>query len=387
MEALEQHYGSPRLEYQFDNFRQNALMVQPVRMGEVFRGTLEDATNIDVLLNANAVEIDVDETGEQATGVQIRTLSGRASTIAASNVVVAAGGIENPRLLLSSTKVHQDGIGNANDLVGRYFADHINIEPGMLVPEDPGVDLDLYQRRNINPACETVVWHELTPETQEQHELIPASVRLMSVDDALSGPGATSLKQIKRDLSRGGMPNDLSGHVLTVLGDIEPMAGYAAKHLWYGHAPVSKVNYEMSLAPAPNRESRVYLGDETDALGMRRVVLDWKLSDVDFRTIRWAATSFADQAAANGFGRSKLELSDEYLSENVRYTWHHMCTTRMSASPGDGVVDGDCRIHGMTNLYLAGSSVFTTSGWGSPTFLIVALAQRLADHLERRLAA
>ena len=59
-----------------------------------------------------------------------------------------------------------------------------------------------------------------------------------------------------------------------------------------------------------------------------------------------------------------------------------MGTTRMSADPAQGVVDADCRVHGMANLYVAGSSVFPTCGSANPTLTIVALALRLAAHLK-----
>ena len=65
-------------------------------------------------------------------------------------------------------------------------------------------------------------------------------------------------------------------------------------------------------------------------------------------------------------------------------SWHHMGTTRMSSSPHRGVVDPDCRVHGIDNLSVAGSSVFPTASSGSPTLTIVALALRLAQHLERQ---
>ena len=62
---------------------------------------------------------------------------------------------------------------------------------------------------------------------------------------------------------------------------------------------------------------------------------------------------------------------------------HPMGTTRMSGSPATGVVDSNCRVHGVSNLYVAGSSVFPTGGHANPTLLIIALAARLADHIQR----
>jgi choline dehydrogenase-like flavoprotein len=69
------------------------------------------------------------------------------------------------------------------------------------------------------------------------------------------------------------------------------------------------------------------------------------------------------------------------------FFWHHMGTTRMADDPAAGVVDADCRVHGVSNLFVAGSSVFTTGGIGAPTLTIVALALRLANHLRGKLTA
>jgi len=381
------YYGAPRLNYTPEHFQENALTISPVRMGERFLDALKDAAHIDVLLHANVMEVETDTLGEEARGVRIRSLSGPDVTVQAKFVVLAAGGLENVRLLLCSDSTLPEGLGNRHGLVGRFFADHINIVPGELVPFNPATDLSLYQRRNMTPDVESVVWHELTPAAQQEAELIPASVRLMSRNASLNNPGGRSLRSVLKDLSRKRVPADLGTHLMNIATDIEPIGVHGARYLWYGTSPLSMAVYEMSLAPAPNPDSRVSLTDTRDALGMRRLKLDWRLSEIDFRTIRWAATAFADAAAANGLGRSRLELEDDTLSENARWTWHHMCTTRMSASPRNGVVDSDCRIHGMKNLYVAGSSVFSTAGWGTPTFLIVALAQRLGDHLKKRLEA
>jgi choline dehydrogenase-like flavoprotein len=71
---------------------------------------------------------------------------------------------------------------------------------------------------------------------------------------------------------------------------------------------------------------------------------------------------------------------------NVSPGGHHMGTTRMGADPKTSVVDKDCRTHQVTNLYIAGSSVFPTAGDSNPTLTIVALAHRLADTLKKAAA-
>jgi choline dehydrogenase-like flavoprotein len=146
-----------------------------------------------------------------------------------------------------------------------------------------------------------------------------------------------------------------------------------------------------SAEAAPNPDSRVFLADERDALGLPRLALDWRLSELDKRTLQVGYQAVALELGRTGLGRLQI---DEWLTADLT-TWtaaldaghHHMGTTRMSADPAQGVVDADGRVHGMANLYVAGSSVFPTRGSANPTLTIVALALRLAEHLEQRLAA
>ena len=149
-----------------------------------------------------------------------------------------------------------------------------------------------------------------------------------------------------------------------------------------------RIEFQGFFEQAPNPDSRVTLGDRIDALGQREVRLDWRLTDLDRHTYEVAAMSFAAELARLGLGRIQL---DPWLRpggspfEGMGGAAHHMGTTRMSDDPATGVVDADCRVHGIDNLYVAGSSVFPTGGWAFPTFTIVALALRLADRLQQQL--
>jgi len=150
----------------------------------------------------------------------------------------------------------------------------------------------------------------------------------------------------------------------------------------------------VNSEPALNPESRVTLADERDALGLRRIRLDWQTLPIDDRTIHATTLAFAARLADQGEGR--VRLYDTALSETpIRATepeqrlngWHQMCTTRMSDDPATGVVDRDCRVHGMQNLYVGGSSVFASPGFQNPTYTIVQLALRLGDHLAETIPA
>jgi choline dehydrogenase-like flavoprotein len=145
---------------------------------------------------------------------------------------------------------------------------------------------------------------------------------------------------------------------------------------------------------APNPASRVRLTDERDALGMPKLALDWRFSELDKRTLRVVAEQLGADLAAAGAGRVEVEewlrddavpwKTDPLIGNHPIGGFHHMGTTRMANDPRRGVVDADCRVHGVENLFIAGSSVFPTSGWANPTLTILALALRLADHLQTK---
>ena len=143
----------------------------------------------------------------------------------------------------------------------------------------------------------------------------------------------------------------------------------------------------------PNPDSRVRLSDERDAFGLRRVALDWHLSEIDVLTMRTAVTAFGKHMADEEIGRA--QVADWLLADPPRFPGvaddevggkHAMGTTRMAASERTGVVDENCRVWETENLYIGGSSVFATTGHCNPTYTLTQLALRLGDHLAARLA-
>jgi choline dehydrogenase-like flavoprotein len=122
--------------------------------------------------------------------------------------------------------------------------------------------------------------------------------------------------------------------------------------------------------------------ENVDALGMRRAILDWQVDRLDSSNLYQTALELARSVGAAGFGRMVLNLEPGNELSNITTGGHHMGTTRMHDDPQQGVVDRHCAVHGLSNFYIAGSSVFPTGGRASPTITIVALAIRLADHLK-----
>ena len=360
----------------------------PLRsFGESYREELRAAPNVTVYLHANATGVVADEGARTATSVQVATLSGNQFSVRARVFVLATGAIENARLLLVSNEQARAGLGNGNDLVGRFFLEHPRFLAGFIAPSSPHPNLGFY----------------------ENHRVGGALVRgyLASSKDVQLAEGLLDL-QIRLEPNYGDAPKDASDfarHVMTLAGDVEswqriaipgspvpiPYLDVIREAL---DSPedtyirlrgrIETIGLSTRMEQAPNPDSRVVLVRERDQLGMRRVALDWRLSDVDRRNVRRTLELLGAEIGAAGLGRLRILHGEDESGwpDDLNGGQHHMGTTRMSDDPKQGVVDRQCRVHGTSNLFVAGSSVFPTPGGATPTLMLVALAIRLADQLK-----
>jgi choline dehydrogenase-like flavoprotein len=179
-------------------------------------------------------------------------------------------------------------------------------------------------------------------------------------------------------------PGERAAFLCEVFGDIASATYMQA----VGSPPVDHVQVTTRVEQAPNPNSRVTLDTERDRLGLNKAQLNWQLSPLDKRSMIRALEILGAEVGAAGIGRLQIILpEDDTWPETLRGGWHLMGTTRMSDNPRKGVVDRNCQVHGVHNLFIAGSSVFPTAGSGTPTLTLVGLAMRLADHLKARLAS
>jgi choline dehydrogenase-like flavoprotein len=346
----------------------------PTRFGEKYGPELERAGNIRVLLNANVTNIQAVAEGRSVSGLEVRTLNGRRHRVTARYYVVACGGLENARMLLLSNDVVTPGLGNQNDLVGRFFMEHPHV-PGFaeIVVADLQRLPALYRDR-------------LTFDGHQVKAAFNPSEAFLRQRGLLN---ATFMGGVAGEYHRG---DETSGGKAAVHGD---MLMAAQRFLAGAQGPAKPEDPDylgvwMGLGcaceQAPNPDSRVTLSSEKDALGLARIRLDWRLTEQDRFSLVRHMHSLAYEFGAQGIGRMVLNVADDSRwPERVDGGAHHMGTTRMHQDPRKGVVDPDARVHGVDNLYVAGSSVFPTSGAANPTLTIVALTLRLADHLKVRL--
>jgi choline dehydrogenase-like flavoprotein len=381
----------------------------PVKFGDTYHEDLERAPNITVLLHANLLELQARADGGSVSHARIGTLEGRRGTVCARHYVLACGGIENARLLLLSNSVMSQGLGNQNDLVGRYFMDHPCGNLGKLFTDSPGRLMEPYT--SIHAAGEAPLFVEigLSPRVQQAARMLNGRTRPFAVEASLPGgigalrglraalrkpvdEGHEMVLQLQQAMLHRPMPDGAvasqAGNIATLLlraglgiGDIA--RAWVRKRADQPAVPTSHIELLGYFEQAPNPLSRVTLGDDLDALGQRKARVDWQFTALDRHTFRAAAAVFGEELArvCNGRFEPNPWLADDSLPAQVNGTAHHMGTTRMADNPRDGVVDRHCRVHGIDNLHVAGSSVFPTGGWAFPTFTIVALGQRLADTL------
>jgi len=329
------------------------LDVHPRRFGQDHRDAVTRARNVRTYLHANVVEFEMPSDGGRITSVRVATLKGGRFSVRARWFVLATGAIENARLLLASNRTRSAGIGNEHDWVGRNFMEHPHVVAAVFLPSYADLSLGLYAApRGQKPASMAVLG--LSQATLRSERLLSALTRPVS---------SAELPDFERALA-------------SVVGDIDERQD----------RPAQQVHFLLGQCEqAPNPSSRVRLIEERDALGMPRIQLEWRLSDIDQRSLRRSFEILARELGRAGLGRLQLLLSEfaPDWPEDLGGGRHHMGTTRMSDDPKRGVVDRNARVHGVSNLFVAGSSVFPTSGAVGPTLTLVALAIRLADRLKQ----
>jgi choline dehydrogenase-like flavoprotein len=365
-----------------------------IRFGEAYRREIQAADNIHTFLNANLLEVETDPAVRTVTRLQVSTLEGKRFTVAGKAVVLAAGGIENARILLLSNRTQRDGLGNQNDLVGRFFTEHPMLNLGWLLPADKQGPLNLPVAHELEGT--RVVYSgalTLSAEAQAEGETLNHITRLLPRwnDPSRQIEGLESFRSVARQLQDGELPDDFARHVKNILRDMDLALPMVYRRRRTGAFLQSHIRLLASSECAPNPASRVTLSHERDQLDLNRAQLDWRLTELDTRSLRKALEITAREVGRLGLGRVRSRLTGQpgwpMPTANAPWTgprgnYHHMGTTRMSDDPKQGVVNANCKVHGISNLFVAGSSVFPTCGYANPTLTIVALSLRLAEHLQ-----
>jgi choline dehydrogenase-like flavoprotein len=370
----------------------------PVRFGKLYRKDLLEAKHVRVFLHANVVDIEVKPSSNAVSRVHVSTLTGRKMSVYARIFVLATGGIENARLLLASNKTFMNGLGNERDLVGRFFMDHPRLLSGSIQfrkewSRNKLFDIKYHYMNSAVSADRTHIAAQLalTRETLKSERLLNSRVWFSSVFPGEGSAGAQALFRCKQALlKRDQVGWRLSHDLATMMAHPLDTVGYGFTRLMQPRSLIRDVKFQIIVEPEPDPDSRVVLSnDERDALGMPRVKVDWRLGTSVQRTFDKTLGLVAEELSRGGVADVTLDPKIEGgawpSSLEMEGTWHHMGTTRMHDSPQFGVVDRHCKVHGIQNLYIAGSSVFPTAGANFPTITIAALTFKLAEHLYERI--
>jgi choline dehydrogenase-like flavoprotein len=367
---------------------------KPLRFGTAYRARLKRSRNISVYLNTNVTEAKLNQGGTSVEKLTAVTLSGKKLNFRAKCFVLACGGLENARLLLVSRGVQSNGVGNQYDTVGRYFMDHPRAVFGRVKLYEPQ-RLPLFLGIPLTGGM-TQLGLGLAEGLQRREELLNNYLSLERQWSDRSAKAYQSFVHSMKVMLRKGYSGKryklLSANLakvpeliyLLAPRELMPHFLYSAfrtvkEKFNKGVTDLTVVNYCEQI---PRPDSRVFLSHERDQIGMNRLVLDWKIGAEERRSLmrlhelldchlRQKRMGYLDNRSSQS---NELSFSDAS---------HHVGTTRMSDDPREGVVDKNCKVHGIDNLFIAGSSVFPTSGHANPTLTIVALALRLAERLNR----
>ena len=345
----------------------------PTRFGKKYRDVIVASDDIHLYTYANVCDIRANETVSNIESVEIRMFDGKTISVKANAFVLACGAMQNARLLLASNNQAPAGLGNDNDLVGRFFMEHLEVGAGKLVLSQT-LPMDFY----LANIFVSKFFGELALSAEKQAELGILNCTTSFREGSFSEFSPLSIDHFPEDASK----------------TIELMDGWeAASKLNQDESAPARRPRVFSLhtrsEQAPNPDSKITLSNQRDALGVPRTKLDWRPTVFDKHSIRSFYQTVATEAGRLGIGRIQLEdwlLTDDPLWPSyLGGGWHHMGTARMHTDPKQGVVDANCKVHGINNLYVAGSAAFTTAGAANPTLTLIALTLRLSEHLKTRL--
>lgn len=352
---------------------------------------LEKSENIKVYINATAVNIHVNEEANQAGYIIASDLNGKRFKVKARYFILAMGAVETPRLLLLSDGIMKNGVGNQNDLVGRFFMEHPHIKSGIFYPSGRKIidRMDFYNM-HMRDGVPIMGKLALTEGSIRREKLLNFSAQLRSTPARELGKADKSFRHLAKAIKRLKIPDNMGHHVGTLFRNLDLMHYVllrntlnGGKDRWYNE----KYEYHgfeviVMSEQTPDPESKLTLDHSRDRFGQKEIKLNWKLNSQDIRSIIRSQKIIDRELRNSKLGKLNIELKDNSIPDDLTGGWHHMGTTRMSVDPKQGVVDKNCCIHGIANLYVAGPSVFPTCGYANPVLTIAALSIRLADHLK-----
>lgn len=381
---------------------------KPTNLWTRYGPALEAAPDVRMLLDAPVEEIRLGETG-RVDHLLVRRPDGQKTPVRARRYVLALGGLETVRLLLSSHR-EQGGVGGRSGHLGRHYMSHLSATAGQVRfarPREIAFDYErdaegIYVRRRLalTDAAQrrlkglNIAFRTHLPDPQDPAHGDPILSAMYLVKNFILYEYGRRMQDGRRSAGHQ------ARHLANIVGQPARLARFATNWVRLRNlaerkmpsvvlgSPSGVYALEFHAEQAPSADSRVTLSDQRDAYGMPRLKVDWRMAPEDEGRLLSAYALLAEELQRTGVGQLDYDPED-VLTRTRRagaYGGHHLGAARMSIAPSDGVVDPDCRVHGVENLFLVSGAVFPTSGQANPTLTILALAFRLAEFLAKDLA-
>lgn len=382
----------------------------PTNFGKEYFNVLKQSTRIKLFYRLTCIEIETNTRGTYVEQIQAKTLNGKTALIRSKQYILAGGALNTTRLLLASDRKHPGGIGNHSGLLGRFYMGHLSGEIAVIHFTTPakltefGFDRDpgrIYVRRrfsftreflNEKKLANIVAWLGAPRFGDPSHlnGILSAAYIALNFPILKNYLASTA---IRNQLFKGGY----WPHIRNILKDLPSIFAFMPSFTYkrfvahrkipalFVHSDLNEYPLHYHSEQVPNFDSVVSLSSNHDELGMRRLDINLRYTQQDIDSVIRAHRYWDQHLRKYNCGYLKYLTHDLEASiwEQTRDGFHQIGTTRMSEHPQDGVVDVNCKVHGVDNLFVASSSTFVTSGQANSTFMIVAFALRLAEHLKR----
>lgn len=339
--------------------------------GKEYKKAIVKSRNIHLYTYANAVDLKLDDTNSHLSAISVANYTGKNHTVRAKHFIMACGTIQNARMLLASNTQVSKGIGNQNDLVGRFFQEHLEIASAELwLAKKFPTNLYSWTYGETRASAELAIAESV----QREHKMLNGTASLVPLRYAKH-------KKPRMETWQDSDPRKSADNTFAHWDEAAKKGEKESGSIENAYS----LNTRIEQAPNPN--SRITLDSEKDALGVPRANLHWELTALDKYSVRKIYQILGQQAGLSAIGRIRLneflrDETDDTFPDSTNGGWHHMGTTRMSDDPKKGVVDANCRVFGVSNLFIAGAACFPTSGAPNPTLTLTALSLRLSDHLK-----
>jgi choline dehydrogenase-like flavoprotein len=346
-------------------------------MSKAYKDDILSAKNIHLYTYATVVDVIANENVSSIDHLTVKNFEGKTHTVKAKHFILAGGAIQNARILLASNSQAKSGLGNDHDVVGRYFMEHLEIMTAELWLLKPfPTNLFSWGSDDDSPR----LWCELAiaKDVQIENKILNGTCGMnsLTVTDRADSP-----MEVWQDED----PRKAVDNMYKMWHSADSIA-----NVELGGAVQRAYEFQTRIEQAPNPDSRITIDVEKDELGVPRANLNWALTELDKRSVRTVNYLIGREIGRTGIGRVRLKefLRDQHDMSWPPGTgggWHHMGTTRMGTDAATSVVDSNCRVHGIDNLYVAGSGCFVTSAAPNPTLTLVALSLRLSDYVKGEL--